>query len=685
MPVTDSPDQPSLAEAESALAEPASPVVTAPAPRRKRSLFLRLPLLAGLSVAMQVQVLAAAFLLCLVAGAFVSFQDARTASRDGAQLAVVSEIRTLGPLLAQATQGALTGQAAAMANLRAGRDRFAELLSTLANGGQYKGQAVPPISPNLYTEVEGLRAQWDRMDRNLQVLLVQEKPLVSLGKLVSDITEQSPKAAELGADAGGGVPLLVERIGRNATLFLTLTAVDEAPFAQLARDITAALDVAGKSTKQQELHALLLGWQTALQPIGAEIKPLLQAKQAAGNVLRQSAGLRDATDQMAIGLEENLNGSGSHLGVIAAFAAGGVLMLVLMVKIISEDATERREEAEHRRELAEAANAQAQSAIAQLTFELAALKTNDLTARATVIEGPTAAVADMVNATVETLADLVRRIDAAAERIDAAARQTTDTSEALLVGADTQSDQIREVNGQALAVSNTLGQIATQASESAQTLLRARESAEQGGAAVDKALTNINELARQVGGASRRMRRVGDTSLQIGEAVEQLATIAEQTNVLALNAAIQAVSAGETGRAFSVVAEEVQRLTERSSEVIKQIAALVRAIRADVGEVLTTLDRNAQAMTDGAQSSEDAGQVFAEVSGVVQVLAQTLDGMAANARRQSDTNRNVVEGVKEVERLTNEAVTGIRKTARTVSELTELSDELKGSAGSFKV
>src|SRR5512140_2528588 len=119
MSVTDSPDQPSLAETESALAEPASPVVTAPAPRRRRSLFLRLPLLAGLSVAMQVQVLAAAFLLCLVAGAFVSFQDARTASRDGAQLAVVSEIRTLGPLLAQATQGALTGQAAAMANLRA--------------------------------------------------------------------------------------------------------------------------------------------------------------------------------------------------------------------------------------------------------------------------------------------------------------------------------------------------------------------------------------------------------------------------------------------------------------------------------------------------------------------------------------------------------------------------------------
>ncbi|HEX5393278.1 MAG TPA: methyl-accepting chemotaxis protein [Rhodocyclaceae bacterium] len=664
---------------------PVDAVATAPAPRRKRSRFLRLPLLAGLEVMMQVQVLAAAFLLFVVAGAFVAFQDSRTAGRDGAQLAVVGEMRTLGPQLARATQGALTGQAAAMTDLRVGRDRFAELLSTLANGGQHKGQAVPPISPSLYTEVEELRAQWDRMDRNLQVLLIQEKPLVALGKLVSDITEQSPKAADLGNDAGGSLPLLVERIGRNSTLFLTLTAVDEAPFAQLARDITAAVDTAGKSTKQQELHTLLLGWQTALQPIGAEIKPLLQAKQAAGNVLRQGAGLRDATDKVGNSLEDNLNGRGSHLGVIASFAAGGLLMLVLMVKIISEDATERRVEAEHRRQEAEAANAEAQIAIARLTSELSDLRTNDFTARATIVEGPTAAVAATVNATVEQLAALVHRIDGAAARIDTAARQASDTSESLLVGADTQSDQIREVNGQALSVSATLGQIATQATESAQTLLRARDSADQGATAVDKAIININDLARQVGGASRRMRRAGDSSQQIGEAVEQLATIAEQTNVLALNAAIQAVSAGETGRAFSVVAEEVQRLTERSSEIIKQIAALVRAIRADVGEALGTLDRNTQAMTDGVQSSEDAGQVFAEMSGVAQVLAQTMDGIAATARRQSDTTREIVEGVKEVERLTDEAVTGIRQTAQSVNGLTELADELKGSVGGFKV
>lgn len=663
----------------------AAPAKVETQPRRPRSRFLRLPLLAGLEVMMQVQVLSAAFLLFLVAGAFVAFQDSRSASRDGAQLAVVAELRALGPQLSRATQGALTGQPAAMAELRDDRDRYAELLSTLVSGGQYKGLPVQPISPSLYTEVEELRAQWDRVDRNLQALLIQEKPLTALGKLVSDITEQSPKAADLAADMGGPMPLLVERIGRNATLFLTLTAVDEAPANQLGKDIAAALDATGKSTKTQELHALLVNWQSALLPIMAEIKPLLQAKQAAGNGLRQGAALRDAADKVGASLEASANGRGSHLGVIAGFAAAGLLMLVLMVKIISEDATERREEAEHRRQVAEAANAEAQAAIVRLTSELAALRDQDLTARVTVADDPTAQIATTVNDTVEQLAALVRRIDAAAARIDSAARQAEDSSEGLLVGADTQNDQIRDVTGHALSIAASLGQLGAQADDSVQTLLRMQESADGGAAKVDKAIVNINDLARQIGSASRRVKRLGDSSQQIGEAAEQLAVIAEQTNVLALNAAIQAVSAGETGRAFSVVAEEVQRLSERAGEVIKQISALVRAIRADVGEALNTLDRNGQAMNDGVLFSEDAGQAFAEVAGVAQRLAQNNSALAENLRRQSDTAREIVEGVKEVERLSTEAVTGIRQTTRSIGGLAQLADELKGSVDGFKV
>lgn len=643
-----------------------------------------MPLLGAFALNLQVKILAVAFLLFLIAGAFVALEDNRAASHGNGQLALVGEMRTLSQQVARAIQGALTGQAAAMADLRTSRDRFAQLFSLLANGGEQRAVILPPLSPQFHTELEDLRAKWDLEDRNLQVLLTQEKALVALGKLVSDITEQSPRAADLAAQAGGGLPLLIERIGRNATLLLTLTAVDEAPANQLSKDIAAAVDASARS-KDGELQGMLKGWQEGLRPISAEIKPLLQAKQAAGHALRHSGNLRDAADRLGDRIDDQVSGRGSHFGMVAACGAAALLMLVLIVKVVSDDAVIRREAAEHQRRQADAANAATQQALKRLVDAVVALGEGDLTQRLAVPEDNTAPIAATLNANSEEMAALVARIHNAAQRVDKATRQAADTNEELLVAADTQTDQIRHINGLALSLAATLGQMMEKAKASAAASLQAREGAERGGVAVAQAVADMNEMGRQVEASARRVKRLGDTSREIGEVVDLIADISEQTNVLALNAAIQAASAGEVGRGFAVVAEEVQHLAERSAEASKQIAGLVRSIHNDSQEAVVTMEHTAQNALKGARLSDAAGQALNDVAAAARDLAAVIEGFSGECRLQGDLARQVAEALKEVQRLTEQTSAGTQLTAGAIADLNGLAGELNATVARFKV
>lgn len=654
-------------------------------PDKRPNKPMRLPIIGDFAVNMQVQILAAAFLLFLIAGSFVALQDNRATSQGSAQLALIGEMRTLSQQLARTVQGSLTGQAGAVTELRSGRERFAQLMALLADGGPYKALTLSPVPPSLYTELEDLRAKWDLEDRNLQVLLAQEKALTALGKLVSDITEQSARAAELGNQAGGSLPLLVERIGRNATLFLTLTAVDEAPAAQLGKDINAAVEAAAKAKDGAELQTLLKGWQAGLQAIAADIKPLLQAKQAAGYALRNTPALRDATDRLGNGIDEIVSGRGNHLGVVATFGSAGLLMLVLMVKVISDDAVSRREEAERHRREAEAANAATQQAIARLIGEMANLADGDLTVRATVTGDLTASIAESINYTIEELSVLVKRINDAAGRVTAATRLAADTTEELLAASDTQTDQIRYASGLVLSMETSMNQMSEKAKSSAVVAHQSLEVADRGAAAVQNAIVGMDDMRQQIQETSKRIKRLGESSQEIGEIVELISDITEQTNVLAFNAAIQAASAGEAGRGFSVVAEEMQRLAERSGEAAKQIAALVRTIQTDTHEAVAAMERSTQNVVEGARLSDATGQALAEISGVAGDLARLIESVSGDTQRQSDIARQVAGSMKEILRITEQTTAGTQQTANAIGDLTDLAGGLKGSVAGFKV
>jgi twitching motility protein PilJ len=313
------------------------------------------------------------------------------------------------------------------------------------------------------------------------------------------------------------------------------------------------------------------------------------------------------------------------------------------------------------------------------------LADGDLTIRATVSEDITGAIADSVNYTVEELAVLVRRINDAAERVTRASSAAKSTSNDLLSATKVQSAEIQNANAVVLEMANSMKTVSSSALESANVAHASLEAAQKGAAAVANSISGMNEIRTQIQETSKRIKRLGESSQEIGEIVELISDITEQTNVLALNAAIQAASAGEAGRGFSVVAEEVQRLAERSGEATKQIAAIVKTIQTDTHDAVAAMEHSTQGVVEGAKLSDAAGQALNEISSVSEDLAHLIEAISKDTQAQADIATQVADSMQGILRITGQTTTSTQETAVSIGELTELAVELKGSVSGFKV
>jgi twitching motility protein PilJ len=227
--------------------------------------------------------------------------------------------------------------------------------------------------------------------------------------------------------------------------------------------------------------------------------------------------------------------------------------------------------------------------------------------------------------------------------------------------------------------------VSSSALESARVANASLEAAQKGAAAVSNSISGMNEIRTQIQETSKRIKRLGESSQEIGEIVELISDITEQTNVLALNAAIQAASAGEAGRGFSVVAEEVQRLAERSGEATKQIAAIVKTIQTDTHDAVAAMEYSTQGVVEGAKLSDAAGQALNEISSVSQDLARLIQTISSDTQAQADIATKVADSMQDILRITGQTTTSTQQTAVSIGELTELATELKGSVSGFKV
>ncbi|MEY2954182.1 MAG: putative twitching motility protein methyl-accepting chemotaxis protein, partial [Pseudomonadota bacterium] len=395
-------------------------------------------------------------------------------------------------------------------------------------------------------------------------------------------------------------------------------------------------------------------------------------------------------------LQSRLSGkTGLGLGSVAAlvlaalfalFCAGGLAFVQLQESRKRQSVAEvQRLDAMRQEKEAKRVNDANQAAILRLMNELQAVAEGDLTQEATVTEDITGAIADSVNYTVEELRSLVGNVQDTATRVAATTAQVDDTSTELLAASTEQLREIQSTGQSVLEMATRINQVSVQAQESAQVARQSLQAAESGQQAVQNAIGGMNSIRDQIQETSKRIKRLGESSQEIGEITELISDITEQTNVLALNAAIQAASAGEAGRGFSVVAEEVQRLAERSADATRQIASLVKGIQTDTQDAVAAMERSTQGVVEGAKLSDTAGTALLEIDSVSRRLADLIQQISKATSNEAISANVVAKNIQHIFAVTEQTGAGTRTTAQQVRELSQMAQELRQSVARFKI
>ena len=349
------------------------------------------------------------------------------------------------------------------------------------------------------------------------------------------------------------------------------------------------------------------------------------------------------------------------------------------------DLNAQRIEAQRQRDESKRINDANQAAILRLMNELQVVAEGDLTQQATVTEDITGAIADSVNYTVEELRTLVAQVQGTVSRVSETTQLVDVTSTDLLAASAEQLREIRDTGESVLQMAGRINAVSAQAQQTAEVARQSLSATESGLRAVQDTIGGMNAIRDHIKETSKRIKRLGESSQEIGEITELISDITEQTNVLALNAAIQAASAGEAGRGFSVVAQEVQRLAERSADATRQIAALVKGIQADTQDAVAAMERSTQGVVEGTRLTDAAGRALGDIDRVSRELADLIMQISSQALGEAQSANVVAINIQHIFAVTEQTGEGTRSTAQMVRELSHTADELKHSVARFKI
>ena len=330
-------------------------------------------------------------------------------------------------------------------------------------------------------------------------------------------------------------------------------------------------------------------------------------------------------------------------------------------------------------------NERNQMAILRLLDELGDLAEGDLTVNATVSEDFTGAIADSVNFAIDQLRQLVLAINTTAVRVAQSSEETQLTAVELAEASEQQAQEIAGVSAAINEMAVSIDQVSANAAQSTAVAKRSVAIAYNGAEVVQRSIEGMNTIREQIQETSKRIKRLGESSQEIGDIVGLINDIADQTNVLALNAAIQASMAGEAGRGFAVVADEVQRLAERSANATKQIETLVKTIQADTNEAVMSMESTTTEVVRGAHLAKDAGEALEEVQSVSNTLADLIQNISDAAQQQASSAGHISKTMEVIQDITSQTSSGTLATARSVGQLNEMAANLQESVSGFKL
>jgi twitching motility protein PilJ len=340
---------------------------------------------------------------------------------------------------------------------------------------------------------------------------------------------------------------------------------------------------------------------------------------------------------------------------------------------------------QHQAQLQRSENERNQQAILKLLDEMASLADGDLTTQATVTEDITGAIADSVNYAIEALRKLVTTINQSAIQVDGTARQTQALAVHLAKASNAQSKQIASASESIAGMASSTEEVSGNAERASDVARHSVDVAHKGGDAVRRTIDGMNTIRETIQETSKRIKRLGESSQEIGNIVELISDIAEQTNILALNASIQASMAGEAGRGFAVVADEVQRLAERAAQATRQIDVLVRTIQADTNEAVVSMERSTTDVVGGALLAENAGAALQEIEQVSNQIASLIQNISASARSQSAAAQNIARNMQVLREISAQTADSTGATSQAIIKLADLSAGLRKAASGFRL
>ena len=326
-----------------------------------------------------------------------------------------------------------------------------------------------------------------------------------------------------------------------------------------------------------------------------------------------------------------------------------------------------------------------QNAILRLLDEIADLADGDLSSYATVSEDFTGAIADSINFAIDQLRDLVSRINETSQEVASYTQNTQLITNQLAEASEHQAQEIAGASTAINEIAQSIEHVSANATESADVAQRSVQIASNGAEVVNRSIEGMDTIREQIQETSKRIKRLGESSQEIGNIVSLINDIADQTNILALNAAIQASMAGEAGRGFAVVADEVQRLAERSASATKQIETLVKTIQTDTNEAVISMEQTTSEVVRGAHLAKDAGVALDEIQSVSSSLAKLIENISDSAKLQSASAGHIANTMNIVQEITSQTTTATFDTARSVSELASMADSLRQSVSDFKL
>jgi twitching motility protein PilJ len=632
-------------------------------------------------------------LLGIAAGVFfvltaiAAFMSNREENNNVRYVGQSSQLSMLTQRLAKDAQQALSGNSAAFDALAESKTSLSDILARLDQGDG----ALPATRGGARDALDEFMKSANKTLLNVQTLQAGRAGLVTLGATVATIDKTSVELRSLThamteAFAAGQresairLALSVERIGKDAGRLMGVDVSVE-QVAQLAIDTNTAEEslaaLPASDANVVRTQKLFDAYRGNVETLVSQVLNLVAAKSAAKAIVDDSDSLLAGAQRLVDAYQSS---STSRLITVAPLLLGLCLLisLLLLFKTYANDTRQRAEEAAR-------INSQNQNAILRLMNELGDLADGDLTVRATVTEDITGAIADSLNYTTEEFRKLVTRITAAVDQMGRATKDAEDISKGLLEATQKQAKEIQGAGEAVELMTKSIKEVDSSAARSAEVARRTLLVTEQGAQAVRNTISGMDGIREQIQDTSKRIKRLGESSQEIGEIVDLISDITEQTNVLALNAAIQAASAGEAGRGFSVVAEEVQRLAERSAEATKQIGALVKTIQGDTHDAVAAMEKSTLGVVEGAKLSDVAGQSLREIEQVSNELATLINSISASTQLQTDMASEVASVMGDILQITVQTTEGTRLTANSIAQLTGLTTDLRGSVAGFKL